>query len=150
MYLLLNITEQVILKYPYSIAQLREDNPQVSFPKNPTPNLLKEYNTYPVQQTEPPIVDYTKNISESTPELIEGVWTQAWLVTEASPEEIHQRVGDQWNLIRKQRNRLLTECDWTQLPDAPVEPTVWSVYRQALRDITLQEDPFNIVWPEKP
>ena len=26
----------------------------------------------------------------------------------------------------------------------------WQAYRQALRDITEQPDPFNIVWPETP
>jgi hypothetical protein len=27
---------------------------------------------------------------------------------------------------------------------------VWAAYRQALRDVTLQPDPFNIVWPTPP
>jgi hypothetical protein len=26
----------------------------------------------------------------------------------------------------------------------------WIAYRQALRDITDQQDPFNIIWPIKP
>jgi hypothetical protein len=69
---------------------------------------------------------------------------------DASQEEIDARLESQWSNIREERNQLLAECDWTQLPDAPVETAVWSTYRQALRDITLQEDPFNIVWPEKP
>ena len=53
-----------------------------------------------------------------------------------------------WAGIRARRNTMLAECDWTQLPDAPVDAAVWAVYRQALRDITTQADPFNIVWPE--
>ena len=39
--------------------------------------------------------------------------------------------------VRSQRNALLTACDWTQLPDAPLTDTqrlAWRVYRQALRD----------------
>jgi hypothetical protein len=31
---------------PYSYTQLRRDNPQVSFPKEPPPELLKEYGVY--------------------------------------------------------------------------------------------------------
>jgi len=42
----------------------------------------------------------------------------------------------------------LANCDWTQLPDVPVDADAWSVYRQALRDVTTQADPFAIVWPE--
>lgn len=55
-----------------------------------------------------------------------------------------------WGEIRRMRNARLSACDWTQLPDAPVDTAAWEVYRQALRDITLQSDPFNIVWPEPP
>lgn len=56
----------------------------------------------------------------------------------------------QWDEVRKERNALLAACDWTQLPDTPVDAAEWATYRQALRDITTQADPFNIVWPEQP
>lgn len=56
--------------------------------------------------------------------------------------------------IRVQRNLLLEESDWTQLPDAVLseaEKTSWTTYRQALRDITEQETfPDNVVWPTTP
>jgi len=55
-----------------------------------------------------------------------------------------------WANIRARRNTLLAECDWTQLPDTPADTTAWAVYRQALRDITDQADPFAIVWPKGP
>ena len=32
------------------------------------------------------------------------------------------------------RGRLLAACDWTQLPDAPVDRDAWATYRQQLRD----------------
>ena len=57
----------------------------------------------------------------------------------------------EWAVVRSKRARLLLSCDWTQLPDVP--PTTqgaWASYRQALRDITQQADPFNIVWPAAP
>lgn len=56
----------------------------------------------------------------------------------------------QWDEIRRQRNAKLAACDWTQLPDAPVDAAVWATYRQALRDVTTQNDPFNINWPTPP
>ena len=57
----------------------------------------------------------------------------------------------QWPIVRTERNRRLQACDWTQLSDIPAETkALWEPYRQALRDITDQPDPFNIVWPTPP
>ena len=54
--------------------------------------------------------------------------------------------------LRNERNRLLVESDWTQLPDVPEETkTAWQVYRQELRDITKKYQSINtVVWPTKP
>lgn len=56
----------------------------------------------------------------------------------------------QWQHVRSDRNARLAACDWTQLPDAPVDAAAWAVYRQALRDITDQSNPLEIVWPTAP
>lgn len=56
----------------------------------------------------------------------------------------------QWAVVRAERNKLLSDCDWTQLPDAPVDAAEWAVYRQALRDVTNQTNPDNIEWPVLP
>jgi hypothetical protein len=56
----------------------------------------------------------------------------------------------QWVVVRAERNALLAACDWTQLPDASADAAAWVTYRQALRDITDQANPFNIVWPASP
>jgi Phage tail assembly chaperone protein len=57
-----------------------------------------------------------------------------------------------WAQVREERNRLLTACDWTQLPDAPVaDRTKWVTYRSQLRQVPeTQTDPANIVWPTPP
>jgi len=56
--------------------------------------------------------------------------------------------------IRAERNTKLTECDWTQLNDTPLDnpsKVAWTTYRQALRDIPSQSGfPHNVVWPVKP
>jgi len=36
--------------------------------------------------------------------------------------------------MRKHRNRLLADSDWTQTNDAPVDREAWATYRQQLRD----------------
>lgn len=54
-------------------------------------------------------------------------------------------------ITRNERDQLLKDSDWTQISDAPTNKEAWIIYRQELRDVTLQEGfPFNIVWPEKP
>lgn len=60
-----------------------------------------------------------------------------------------------WENIRSIRNDLLAKSDWTDTVSAQYrmssnELNAWVVYRQALRDITLQSDPLNIVWPITP
>ena len=53
--------------------------------------------------------------------------------------------------IREIRNFKLAESDWTQLPDVPLATKeAWAAYRQALRDVTNQPDPFTIQWPTMP
>ncbi len=43
-----------------------------------------------------------------------------------------------WEQIKFWRNSKLAQCDWTQLPDAPVDKAAWATYRQALRDLPAQ------------
>lgn len=69
-----------------------------------------------------------------------------------SQDIIDKKMAD----VRKKRDELLAECDYTQLADAPFsseEKQIWRTYRQALRDVPnnifdpLEHEP---VWPEKP
>ena len=72
---------------------------------------------------------------------------------ELEVEEENRRIAQQWGLIRERRNELLKETDWTQLPDNSLtveQKQAYQEYRQALRDITLQENPLVIIYPEKP
>lgn len=56
--------------------------------------------------------------------------------------------------VRAKRDRLLTDCDWTQLADSPLtaeEKSRWAAYRQSLRDVPQQEGfPSSVCFPEKP
>ena len=55
------------------------------------------------------------------------------------------------NQIREQRNRLLANSDWTQIPDCTADKQAWAEYRQALRDITAQPGfPTDVQWPTAP
>ena len=56
--------------------------------------------------------------------------------------------------VRVTRNRLLTDSDWTQIPNGPLtleQQQAWATYRQELRDVTKQSGcPSNVIWPTKP
>ena len=58
------------------------------------------------------------------------------------------------NEVRHQRDALLRACDWTQMPDVPLDAearAAWSTYRQALRDLTEQPGfPHAVEWPAQP
>ena len=66
-------------------------------------------------------------------------------------------------LLRRKRDRLLTESDWTRLDDNGLssdKKTEWATYRQALRDLPSTADPkldeaydldqSTVTWPTKP
>ena len=60
-----------------------------------------------------------------------------------------------WTSVRAQQSDLLYKSDWTCSvvdPPAPIlaQRDQWIAYRAALRDVTTQTDPFNIVWPSPP
>tara|TARA_R100001510_G_C7577920_1_gene151978 strand:+ start:507 stop:800 length:294 start_codon:yes stop_codon:yes gene_type:complete len=59
--------------------------------------------------------------------------------------------------LREDRNRMLQECDWIELNNAPLtssKKTEWQTYRTKLRDITDGLDTVDkvkaVTWPTKP
>ena len=62
-------------------------------------------------------------------------------------------IETEWNKVKSKRTLLLSESDWmvTRAADTGVAISdEWQQYRQALRDITNQSNPFEVVWPVKP
>lgn len=96
-----------------------------------------------------PYDQLTEKLASVAP-YIEGNTVYTIAVEPLTPEEIEANKQSQWSKVRTQRDVLLAACDWTQLPDVPLDaPTKaeWVAYRQALRDVTNQADPHNIEWP---
>jgi hypothetical protein len=61
---------------------------------------------------------------------------------------------EKWRNIKSQRNLLLVQSDWTQLPDVELAPELvqeMKTYRQQLRDITKNyTNPDDVVFPDNP
>lgn len=131
--------------YPYTLTDLMRANPGTSFPRDMAGFDGSDWYCYPVQDTTPP--EATGMVAQRiAPELVDGVWQERWALTPYTQQDIDQ----QWGAVRGDRNARLAACDWTQVADAPVDQVAWAVYRQALRNVPTQTDPFNIVWPEQP
>jgi hypothetical protein len=149
-------SNQMVAKYPYSIGDLRKDNRHISFPKVVSGELLASYNVFPVSSSPIPEVDYTKVVREGAPKLVDGVWVQVWDISDATSEEIEQRLARLSDMVRRDRNTKLSESDWTQVGDTPLTNDVklsWATYRQALRDITSHVNFPHLEeadWPVKP
>jgi hypothetical protein len=66
-------------------------------------------------------------------------------------EHIARVDAEQAKSVRDSRNKLLSDCDWTQVVDSPVNKEAWATYRQALRDLPDQAGfPFDVVYPDAP
>ena len=65
------------------------------------------------------------------------------------PAKVQAQLDAQWTSVRTQQRQKLYESDWTcSVTDYEVPNKLeWVAYRQALRDLTAQSDPFAIVWP---
>ena len=97
-----------------------------------------------------------------------GDWVFVWESSVTQPftlSQLETKADELWaaealTLVRKKRDILLKESDWTQGADVPdAIKAAWTTYRQALRDmpannsdVTLSVDGVlsNVTWPTKP
>jgi hypothetical protein len=147
------IEDGTVKQYPYNLAQLKQANPNCSFPKNPGDDLLAAFGMQRVFFSTPPAVSSEQVLEEQTPVFDTEAqrWSQVWSVRDMTEEEIAARNAAQEASVRSERNDKLAECDWTQVIDAPVDQDAWAAYRQELRDIPSQVGfPWDVIWPTEP
>lgn len=144
------IKDNILVEYPLfeGDIKLRFANVSFSDPFTPPEGYVI------VEDTPPPVINYTQNVSEAKPQLVHSKWTRIWVVTDASQEEIVKRVKLKTDAVTKIRDNFLKICDWTQLEDSPLSPSAklsWASYREQLRKIAEQPDyPWTVVWPQPP
>lgn len=86
----MNLINTVTLEYPRSLWQLRQANPNVSFPANPTDDDLAPFDHANVHPTPQPSYDArTERIEEATPAPdADGIYHQQWDIRAATETEI--------------------------------------------------------------
>ncbi len=83
---LLNLTTN---DYPCSLWQVRQANPNVSFPAEPSDEDLATFGYVNVHPTPQPSYDQrTERVEQGDPTLTENGWQQPWAIRPASDEEI--------------------------------------------------------------
>jgi hypothetical protein len=74
--------------WPYSLGQLRADEPTKSFSSSPSSVELAVFGVFRVQTTAQPAYDpATHRVTEVQPVLIDGVWRQTWELVELTDAE---------------------------------------------------------------
>jgi hypothetical protein len=148
-------------------SQLRADNPNTSFPKQITADILDGFGYDPVlngpaASTSGPYEVSTRNGVEE----IKDQWFTKFIVGPVFADNddataAEQQAAYRTNIdnqvaasVRSERDRKLAACDWTVLTDSPLttaKKTAWKTYRTALRDISAAEGfPHTMKWPTEP
>ena len=152
------ITNGQIDKYPYTVGDLRRDNPNTSFPKQVPAELMAAYGMYPVGYEAAPDYDpMTHRLQHSDmPVLKDGAWVLTKTAVALTAEQIADRDAAMAKEVRSQRDRLLAETDWVVIMHTEKGtniPADIEIYRQALRDITSHANFPHLDeadWPVKP
>jgi hypothetical protein len=75
-------------RWPYSLAQLRLDEPSRSFSPAPSDAELAAYDVFRVQPSEVPVPDpLTERVVEVAPSLENGAWVQQWEIVALTEQE---------------------------------------------------------------
>lgn len=148
------ITSGSVDTFPYSVGQLRRDNPQTSFPRQVSDEMLAAYDVYPVSiDDQPSIDDRTQTVAQNaTPTGSGSTWTLGWTTTAKTAEEVQAWDDSLAASNRGKRNNLLAETDFWGMSDMTMSAEM-TTYRQALRDITTHSNWPNLAdgdWPTKP
>lgn len=86
--------EGSVEQYPYSLAQLQNAYPNVSFPDPMPDSTAAEYDVFPVEDTPAPTYNpMTENISLIDPIYTNNRWVQQWSVTQATPQQQAERLA---------------------------------------------------------
>ena len=103
------------------------------------------------------VVELVENLSFTTPTqklsivdaYVDSGKAYSVKVESTTSEEQTALTNQQWSSIRLQRDNILKSTDWRASSDLTLSDD-WKNYRQALRDVPTQSDPFNITWPTAP
>lgn len=87
------LDQGAISVYPFSLGQLKLDNPNTSFPRDPANIPLADYGVVEVVDVALPAYDSAiEKIVEGTPVDNAGTWERTWAVVALTQQEIDDRL----------------------------------------------------------
>ena len=132
-------------------SKFRSAHPQTSFPSMLSAELLDSFDADPVLNGAYPTAGRYQVVARDGVEEADGQWFTRFVLVDMGEEAKAALDAQQASSMRAQRNQKLTECDWTQVADAPVDQAAWAAYRQQLRDLPSQPGfPWEVEWPVEP
>jgi hypothetical protein len=69
-------------EYPITEQQIRANHPHTSFPAVMEPEHVADHGYLPVAANPPVYNQATQTVTEATPELVNGIWRQAWTLAD--------------------------------------------------------------------
>ncbi len=131
------VSNGAVNSFPYGLTELRRDNPNTSFPKSMTEDMLNSFGVHSVQFDDVPSYNERTQKAEqaTTPSEQDGNWVIGWTVSSKTDAEVAEYDTQQANRMRSERNIRLQGTDYLALSDNTLT-TEMATYRQALRDIT--------------
>lgn len=138
-------------RFPFSVFELRKENPNVSLPRDLTQEQLASMDVFPVvEQPQPDTDRFSYSVKRQLPELVDGQWTILWDIIAKSAEQLAEDDARQTENVRESRNGKLAATDWRYRRDQTTTPE-WDAYCQALRDVPAQAGfPWTVEWPVAP
>jgi hypothetical protein len=139
------IIDGALAKFPYSLEEMRAENPDVTIADEPTAEQLTACNAKKaVMGPNPTQSSRTHRFTMSFTDNEDGSVTIVPV-----PQELDRGLAE-FNM-RDARNSALTRCDWVitrAFEEGKPVPANYLAYRQALRDLPSQEGfPYEYVWP---
>jgi len=148
--LLIKANGSTVEQYPYSLGMLRKDNPNTSFPKQPSAEDMAAFNVYPVTEANPTVGEGQRLAKTWTPTLVSGDWVLAHEAVDLTDAEVAEATAVLAANMREERNKRLAVTDWAAMPDSPTMSDAMTAYRAALRDVPTQSDFPTVTWPTAP
>jgi len=152
-------------QFPYTLGNLRRDNPNTSFPRRIGDAICASFGMYHVIPTDKPTHEpLTQTIAQGSTPVKEtavkqdgdefpadvavgdtyetGRWTVGWTVTDLEADVAARNV-------RRTRDAKLAACDWMANSDVTMSDA-WRTYRQSLRDLPAQSGFPDVAFPTPP
>ncbi len=145
----------------YTIVECTDENVQKRIVQlndyvghHPTSGITYNIKYY-VSKRDSEIVDVPAHKDEDG-EDVAATYIQSHFIGDDTAKD--KRILDgEWENIRRKRDKLLTESDWTQANDTPLTDAnvaKWKTYRTSLRDLPSDQSSktkySDITWPTKP